>query len=175
MKRDRKLLLTCVVLLAALCSLGCDEPPAAPTPVNVTVNVNNNNQQGGGSAGATPSPSPGTQGFDSVRIGIFQHNAGCANAPRNGEQIVRLGCTASLTATPKLGGTDVPPAVHGPSCIWFLNGTRVDALAQIPQVDISVDPNNPFNVSARGKAAGQFRLSVEVKGFRTGDSVFAVE
>ena len=158
----------------ALCA--CDEavPPTAPSS-NVTViqQVNTNiGTQPSPAPGATPDPS--VTGFDEIRVGIFGHNVQCPNPPRNGENIVRLGCTAYITATPKRGGVDVPPSVHGPFGVWYLNGQPVNGNAENGVVTLSVQ-SNAFNIDAFGRAPGSFTLEAEVKGVRSGVKGFRVE
>lgn len=174
MKLSRYVVLAAPLLLP---TIGCDEvlPTAPPPPPTVTVIVEQTQNVGVQEPPAPgESPSPSEVGFDSIRIGIFGHAPNCANAPRNGESVVRLGCTAFATATPKLKGVDVPATVHGPSCIWYLNGERVNGEASNGVVSVFVQ-SNPFNLDMRGLAPGTFTLEAEVKGARSGVKGFAVE
>jgi hypothetical protein len=168
--RGRTYALGIAAVFAAL-SIGCNNISQTVTGPNIDLS------QHGSTSEDPPStnPSPGQVGFDEIRVGIFGHTAGCANAPTNGQNTVRLGCTANATATPKLNGVEVSSTVHGPSCIWYLDGQRVDGLASSNVVALSVDSGNPFNIQLRGLTKGSFTLEAEVKGFRSGAKRFAVE
>lgn len=131
---------------------------------------------GSGSIPSTLNPGTGTSGnFDSIRVGIYGHNPECSNAPRNSENIVRKGCVAGITATPKLNGQDVPEPVHGPDCKWYFNGQLLSTGGgSSSSVSVQVD-SNPFNIFAQGLASGTFTLQAEVQSKRSDVITFRVE
>jgi hypothetical protein len=78
--------------------------------------------------------------------------------PRNGENKLPVGCTGSVTASPKnKDGHDVDPRIHGTQINWtfFQEGDYVA---------ISDDPASDFNKQVIGKnAGGDFDLCAVVK------------
>lgn len=146
--------------LLALTFVNCGDTIILPTQsVNVAQGV------------PSPTPAPVAAAFDSVSLEIFDH--ACPNAPPRGEPLLRVGCLARITATPKARGIAVPPEAHGAACNWFLNGAPVNGVAESSVVRV-VETANPFNVSATGFSAGTFTLEAEVLGVRSGTKVFQV-
>jgi len=141
-----KLPMLYAAMLAALLVSGACVPQGPTAPSSIVITNNNNNQNGGG-GGTTPSPSPGTCAVASVRVGFFGFGpeAACSGL-RNGGGVLKVGCSAAGTATPKLAdGTDAPAAAHGPQIEWAI-------LANEQAIRFTVQ-DNPFNFEAFGLAA----------------------
>lgn len=147
------------VALVAMAGAGCGllKTPTGGTTVIVT---NTTTQTQGGTPGASPSPGPAPAGaIASVRVGTFGYDCPSGTAtPNNSSGVVPIGCTASVTATPKdATGADVPAAVHGPVIAWTVNA--------VPSSAASVtEPGEAFNRDVHGLAAGVVHLSATVQG-----------
>jgi hypothetical protein len=160
-----------VALAALLVGGAC--MPQGPTQPGAIVITNNNTNQNGSGGGASPSPSPGTCSVASVRVGFFGFGpeAACAGL-RNGGGVLKVGCSAAGTATPKLAdGTDAPAAAHGPQIEWAI-------LANEQAIRFAVQ-DNPFNYEAFGLAAAPtvvIQATVHPPGCAaiTGQQAFAV-
>lgn len=107
--------------------------------------------------------------FDAVDISLV--DAGGCNA---GAAVIHAGCVARFTATPKSRGVPVAAALHGPICLWFLDGQLVIGAASTAVVYVSAT-SNPFNLAAYGQAPGAITLEAEVMGVRSGARTFAVQ
>lgn len=98
--------------------------------------------------------------IDHVRVGFFGFR--CADGitpPRNGERVLPIGCSGSVTATPKnYLGEDVDPRVHGDRITWSLEQEYpgVVRMDDFPGVD--------FNKTLTAFEKGYFTLCAEVKG-----------
>jgi hypothetical protein len=142
-------------LLAAFIS--CD------TVVNPTQTVT----QGGAGATAPATINPNAaRTIDSVTLEVVE---GCASAAG----VLPLGCVARVTATPKVGGVAVSPAVHGPICTWFLDGALVAGSAST-NIVYATETANPFNVALFGQGVGAFSLEAEVMTVRSAPRTFVV-
>lgn len=151
--------LAAFVMFASLIS--CD------TVVNPTQTV----QQGGGGGNAgtpagTINPVSGPRTIDSVTIEVVE---GCASAAG----VVPLGCVARVTATPRVGGVAVSPAIHGPICTWLLDGAIVAGSAST-NVAYVTETANPFNLALFGQGVGAFSLEAEVMTVRSAPRTFVV-
>jgi hypothetical protein len=130
------------------------------------------NQGGGGGGGGTTSPSAATinpnvaRTIDSVTIEVVE---GCASSAG----ILPLGCVARVTATPRVGGVAVSPAVHGPICTWFLDGAIVAGSAST-NIVYATETTNPFNLAVFGQGPGAFTLVAEVMSVRSAPRTFVV-
>jgi len=112
----------------------------------------------------SPAPSPGQAGacqpgaVDEVRVGIFGQV--CPNGktpPNNAARTILIGCTAAITATPKLQGVEVKAEVHGTAIDW-------NVFASAPGVlEVQIPPNN-FNRDAKGLGSGTGQFSAKVCG-----------
>lgn len=100
-----------------------------------------------------------TQVIARVRVGFYSIACTDGNPPpRNGEDVLRIGCTGQLTATPKdKNEDDVPESVHGPTADW-----RLEQEGFI--VDMDDVPNSPFNKVVSGHNLGHFTICASVKG-----------
>ncbi len=131
-------------------------PPTAPDINVFNQNTATNNNSGGGGNGA--SPSPGTGGDlpagSTVRVGLFGQSCPAGTtAPSNGSRSIIKGCVGFMTATPKdPNGTDIPAAIHGPSCAWRSDGS----------IDLS-PAENAFNQDARCPDVGSSTVTATVK------------
>jgi hypothetical protein len=115
------------------------------------------------SSGGSPSPgasptSPGCEAaVKSVRVNPFGYSCDDGvDKPANSSGLLPLGCTAHVTATPKdQTGKDVPDTVHGPIAGWSVSfgGSHVE---------VTPDPNQPFNVNVRATSVGEFSLETSV-------------
>jgi len=125
-------------------------------------------QQGGGSAAAPAGTiNPGAaRTIDSVTLEVGD---GCASS----SGIVPLGCVARITATPRVGGVAVSPAIHGPICTWRLDGAIIAGSASTATV-YATETVNPFNVAVFGQAPGAFQLEAEVMSVRSAPRTFVV-
>jgi hypothetical protein len=151
--------LAAFVMFATLIS--CD------TVVNPTQTVN----QGGGGGNAAPpagtvNPVGGPRTIDSVTIEVGE---GCASSAG----VVPLGCVARVTATPRVGGVAVSPAIHGPICTWLLDGAIVAGSAS-SNVAYVTETTNPFNLAIFGQGVGAFSLEAEVMTVRSAPRTFVV-
>ena len=157
MKATTTVLLCALAVLALIAMFGCgEESPTTPTPAGgVTIVINNTQTQGGA---PSPSPEPGAGGaIASVRVGIFGQDCSSGRVPNNAERLIRVGCTAHLTATPKdANGVDVGAPIHGPDAAWTVSVN--------PGVLEVTFPGNPFNRDAKGLGSGVAHFSVTVKG-----------
>src|SRR5713101_4817314 len=94
-----KLFIAAVVALVGGSALyvACTQPPTAPTVIvtqTQTVTINPN------LPGASPSPGPSS--VKEVRVGIFGQVCPTGTTPpTNSARQIKVGCTASITATPK--------------------------------------------------------------------------
>jgi hypothetical protein len=144
--------------LVAACTLAL---VACETPTNPTTITINNNQTVSGAASPTPAPGatpPGTGApVASVSVGFYGRSCPSGTPPAAPNDL-RVGCSGSITATPKdVDGTPMSPADHGPVIHWFYEyGAGV-----LPS---SPSPSNDFNRNASAAAAGTYRLCAEVKG-----------
>ena len=152
------------VLACAIALHACT--PTQPTPGDITI-INTQTQGGGTGPGASPSPGAGGElpPGSFIRIGLFgQSCPSGVTPPANGSRQIKLGCTGSITATPKdASGADLPAAVHGPSIAWSVpSGSGV--------VSVLAD-SEPFNRSVKCLGLGVFSLAATVKGV-TGSADF---
>jgi len=126
--------------------------------------------QGGGGGGGTTAPvgiNPNVaRTIDSVTIEVGE---GCASPAG----ILPLGCVARVTATPRIGGVSVSPAVHGPVCTWFVDGAIVAGSASTATV-YATETTNPFNLALFGQGAGAFQIEAEVMSVRSAPRTFVV-
>jgi len=143
---------------AAVLALSCSQPlPESPDITIFNQNTNNNGQPGG--PGASPSPGAGGElpPGSFVRIGLFGQSCPAGvTAPQNGTRQIKLGCTGSITATPKDStGADLPATIHGSVIAWSVpSGSGVVAV----QAD-----SEPFNRTVRCLGTGVFTLAATVK------------
>jgi hypothetical protein len=136
------------------------------TIVTPTQTVTQDRQGTNGSA--TVSPGGAGTAIDSISLDVVD-SAGCAEE----SGVVHPGCVARVTATPKVHGVAVSPAVHGPICSWFLDGALVVGSASNNVVYVA-ETANPFNVAMYGQGPGTFTLEAEVLGVRSAPRRFAV-
>ena len=107
--------------------------------------------------GQSPPPAAGLEVgvFDEVSIEVFEST--CPDPPR-----FIVGCISRVTATPKLRGVMVPPEVHGPSCLWYLDGALLTGGGgSTPVVQVTQTPI-AFNIVVVARAPGSFRLEAQV-------------
>lgn len=144
-------------LVAGLVACG---QPAAPTVINVnqiqTVTINP------GLGGGQPSPSPGASDVKEVRVGIFgQVCPAGVTRPNNSERIIKVGCTASITATPRRAdGSDAcePEGTCSASDVtWEVSASAPGV------VDVRI-PSVNFNRDAVGLGPGKAQFRAKVKG-----------
>jgi hypothetical protein len=80
--------------------------------------------------------------------------------PRNGENLLLMGCTGSATATPKdKDGHDIDARIHGDRIDWTLT-------QEFTVVRMDDFPGVAFNKSLTAVAPGHFQLCAVVKGVR---------
>lgn len=73
-------------------------------------------------------------------------------APRNGENVLPLGCRGFVTATPKQrNNEDVPHHIIGTDVAW-----RLEQAGEV--VNVHDDASNPFNKMLVGRNAGRYSL-----------------
>jgi hypothetical protein len=120
-------------------------------------------RRGGGAYRATCSPPnfplDAEDIIDHVRVGFF--GIRCIDGvtpPRNNERLLLMGCTGSVTATPKnKDGHDVDARIHGDRIDWTLEQeTAVVRMDDYPDVD--------FNKFLTAQHPGHFRICATVKG-----------
>lgn len=120
-------------------------------------------RRGGGAYRATCSPPnfplDAEDVIDHVRVGFF--GIRCIDGvtpPRNGERLLLMGCTGSVTASPKnKDGDDVDPRIHGERIDWALE-------QEIPVVRMDDYPDVTFNKYLTAQQPGHFKLCATVKG-----------
>lgn len=153
------------LVIGGILLASCQQPPTQPDVTIINTNTATNNQ--GGNPGSSPSPGQGGDlpAGSWVRIGMFgQSCPSGVTVPSNGTRQIKLGCTASITATPKdQAGNDLPAAVHGTVIAWSVPaGSGV--------VNVTAD-SEPFNRTVRCLGTGTFTLAATVKGV-TGSADF---
>ena len=97
--------------------------------------------------------------IDHVRVGFFSIR--CIDGvtpPRNGEDLLLMGCTGFVTASPKnKNGDDIDARIHGDRIDWTLE-------QEIPNVRVEDYPDVPFNKTVIAQNPGHFTLCATVKG-----------
>lgn len=137
--------LVAVALLVGL--VACQNPPLPTGPSTI---INQNIINVGGTPAASPSPGAAGCPVESLRVGFFGfgQEPQCAGL-RNGGGVLRVGCTANGTATPKGDPVkfppngDVPLALHGGQIEWAV-------LVNQQAIRFTVQ-DNPFNFEAFGQ------------------------
>jgi hypothetical protein len=99
--------------------------------------------------------------IDHVRVGFFSIR--CipgVTAPRNGENLLLMGCSGFVTASPKnKDGDDIDARIHGPRIDWTLE-------QEIPIVRMDEYPGVDFNKTLTAQNPGHFTLCAIVKGVK---------
>ena len=97
--------------------------------------------------------------IDHVRVGFF--GIRCIDGvtpPRNGERLLLMGCTGSVTASPKnRDGDDVDARIHGDRIEWSLQ-------QELQVVRMDDYPGVAFNKYLTAGHPGHFKLCATVKG-----------
>lgn len=154
-----------ILLSGYLAVISCD------TIVTPTQTVQQGPAAGGSSTAAAPTVSPNApMAINSITLEVSDVTSGCAEE----SGLIHAGCVARITATPRINGVVVPPAVHGPICTWFLDGALVLGSASTNVVYVT-GTQNPFNLAVFGQAAGRFTLEAEVMAVRSGARTFVVQ
>jgi hypothetical protein len=97
--------------------------------------------------------------IDRVRVGFFGIRCDPGiTPPRNGEDKLYIGCTGSVTASPKnKDGHDVDPRIHGDRIEWTL--TQESFVVEFEDV-----PGVAFNKILTAESTGHFTVCADVKG-----------
>jgi hypothetical protein len=99
--------------------------------------------------------------IDHIRVGFFSIR--CINGvtpPRNGENLLLMGCSGFVTASPKdKDGHDVDARIHGDRIDWTLT-------QETPVVRMDEFPGVAFNKTLTAGHPGHFQLCAIVKGVR---------
>lgn len=155
---NRKLLL--IAFAVGLITAACGDTIVTGPPVTVLVDSQNTTN----SVGPSKDPQNGTSTtFKTVRVGIFAQSCPSGGSvPDNAQNTIIVGCTATLTATPKDdNGTDVVL----PDSVWKTLGVSWSVLgSSCADIDASFGNSNPFNRQVKGVAAGTCTVCATVQG-----------
>ena len=99
--------------------------------------------------------------IDHVRVGFFSIRCiDGVTAPRNGENLLLMGCSGFVTASPKnKNGDDIDARIHGDRIDWTLEQEE-------PSVRVEDYTGVTFNKTVHATEPGHFRLCATVKGVK---------